>query len=383
MAAERKPKTPLHLRLTCEDWVETFKELNRAELGVLYYIRCLDPYGDRELEVDSTEVSEKLGIHRTSVSRALKALNDKQLISLEITKAKVSSKAKNRKATLLCMDAHQVHGRTSNCTNAQQTSMDAQDESVGAQQECMDAQQSYIRNVRAENTISDLDQTNSNCDQTIPPNPPEGESIEALTVAEIVEEEVNVPPSQENISNLRLPNPQSNSVLDKSSERRVATNAKRTKLAEKELQYFFRVYQSEKPGNFINHKQLSPQHAKAIKKLVDEYSDRSLEIFAAALIWVREQDNDWWRVQSRSLGLDELISNGKLFRFADKHFDALESDKNYRDRVEGRAMSKDKARNNGFLIINENGERVTGVSAECAEAVANDPMLQFFLEAKL
>jgi hypothetical protein len=77
------------------------------------------------------------------------------------------------------------------------------------------------------------------------------------------------------------------------------------------------------------------------------------------------------------------MSNSKLTEYADKHFFAMETDKAYCDRIEGRALSSDKARSNGFSIINENGEQVTGASAECAEAVANDAILQFFLEAKI
>jgi predicted transcriptional regulator len=160
-------KTPLHLRLTCEDWLENFRQLNRAELGVLYYIRCLDPYGDRELEVDSGKLATLLGIHRSTVSRALMSLKKKNLISMEITKTKVSSKAQNLKPTLLCMDAHHVHGRTSMRVDAQQMSADAQDKCMDAQDKCMDAQETYIRNAHAEKTSSDSDQTHTNA----PPEP--------------------------------------------------------------------------------------------------------------------------------------------------------------------------------------------------------------------
>lgn len=96
-----KVKTPIHLRLTYEDWKETFKGLTRAELGVLYAIRTLDPFGDRELEIDCSTWAFDLGLHRTSVSRALESLSQKQLIDMEIVKAKVKQKVSNRKMTLL------------------------------------------------------------------------------------------------------------------------------------------------------------------------------------------------------------------------------------------------------------------------------------------
>lgn len=82
-----KAKTLLHLRLTNEDWVECFKELTRAELGVLYYIRTKDPYGERNLEIDCSELGKLLGIHRTSISRALEELVRKGLLDSKYSKA--------------------------------------------------------------------------------------------------------------------------------------------------------------------------------------------------------------------------------------------------------------------------------------------------------
>jgi DNA-binding MarR family transcriptional regulator len=125
--AMSKGKTPLHLRLTHTDWVECFTELNKAELGVLFYIRTLDPYGDRELDVRSEVVAEVLGLHRSSVSRALKTLANKNLINLEITSAKVTSKARSLKTTALCTDAQ------SERTDAQSERTDAQSERTDAQ----------------------------------------------------------------------------------------------------------------------------------------------------------------------------------------------------------------------------------------------------------
>jgi predicted transcriptional regulator len=87
MTTEKKrTETPLYLRLTCEDWLKTFKQLNKTELGVLYYIRTLDPSGDREIEIDFGCVSGTLGIHRTSVSRAIESLVTKKLLSAKYAK---------------------------------------------------------------------------------------------------------------------------------------------------------------------------------------------------------------------------------------------------------------------------------------------------------
>lgn len=97
---QQKGKSQLHLRLTNEDWVTCFKDLTRSELGVLFYIRTLDPYGDRDLEIDVPEVGNILGMHRTTVSRAIESLSAKGLIEIEIQRVKVR-RVSNKRLTLL------------------------------------------------------------------------------------------------------------------------------------------------------------------------------------------------------------------------------------------------------------------------------------------
>jgi hypothetical protein len=110
-----------------------------------------------------------------------------------------------------------------------------------------------------------------------------------------------------------------------------------------EFGVFLEAYLSEKPSNFVKHSVLSEKHIKTIRKLVKTYGDRSLEIFSAALTWCREQDDNWWRTTGK-FSLDNLCSNGKLFEYADKHFDSMESDPKYEARVKGKAPSLDKKR---------------------------------------
>ena len=83
-------------RLTHHDWVECFTKLSRSELGVLFYLRTLNPFGDRRLKINCQAIGEVLDIHRTSVSRALKKLEQVNLIELEITSAQVKLKTSNR-----------------------------------------------------------------------------------------------------------------------------------------------------------------------------------------------------------------------------------------------------------------------------------------------
>lgn len=76
-------------KLTHHDWVECFTKLNRSELGVLFYLRTLNPFGDRRLKINCQAIGEILDIHRTSVSRALKKLEGQKFIELEIVSAQV------------------------------------------------------------------------------------------------------------------------------------------------------------------------------------------------------------------------------------------------------------------------------------------------------
>ena len=79
----------LHLRLTKQQWIQDFKSLTRAQLGVLYYIETSDPFGDRGLGVTVTEIGQELGLDKSSVSRALKSLDQMGYINLEIIRATV------------------------------------------------------------------------------------------------------------------------------------------------------------------------------------------------------------------------------------------------------------------------------------------------------
>ncbi|HEY9631007.1 MAG TPA: hypothetical protein V6C84_27260 [Coleofasciculaceae cyanobacterium] len=40
----------LHYRLINEEWLKISQDLKLAELRVLYYLRTLDPFGDRQLK---------------------------------------------------------------------------------------------------------------------------------------------------------------------------------------------------------------------------------------------------------------------------------------------------------------------------------------------
>ncbi|MCC5604647.1 helix-turn-helix domain-containing protein [Nostoc sp. CHAB 5714] len=47
----------------------------------------------RELEIDTSQLAEEIGISRRSVQRALKAIQENEVFEVEFTKAKVKRKA--------------------------------------------------------------------------------------------------------------------------------------------------------------------------------------------------------------------------------------------------------------------------------------------------
>lgn len=76
-----------------EEWLRACWELTPAQKDVLYYIRTLDPYGDG-VELSVSGIARKLStenkeVHRSTVSRALKALDERGFIDLELLKVKV------------------------------------------------------------------------------------------------------------------------------------------------------------------------------------------------------------------------------------------------------------------------------------------------------
>lgn len=86
--------TPLHYRLTNEEWLKAVRELTESQKDVLYYLRTLDPYGDRKLEIGVRELAKTLGLDPSTVSRALKALDEKGYIDLEIVQARIKLNSK-------------------------------------------------------------------------------------------------------------------------------------------------------------------------------------------------------------------------------------------------------------------------------------------------
>jgi hypothetical protein len=90
----QEPRTQknLHYRLTCEEWLSISKELKLAELRVLYYLRTLDPFGDRQLNLKVIDIAQATGLQKGTVSKALRVLANHEYIDLEMVTVQIRVK---------------------------------------------------------------------------------------------------------------------------------------------------------------------------------------------------------------------------------------------------------------------------------------------------
>ncbi|MGL4375429.1 MAG: helix-turn-helix transcriptional regulator [Microcoleaceae cyanobacterium] len=72
-----------------KEWIKVCKELSSGARDVLYFIRTADPYSNG-VEVTAAAIAKELGVNRSTVSRALKELDSKGYIEMEIVSAKVA-----------------------------------------------------------------------------------------------------------------------------------------------------------------------------------------------------------------------------------------------------------------------------------------------------
>jgi hypothetical protein len=103
-----------------DEWLRACHELTPAQKDVLYFIRTLDPYGE-SLELSIAEIARQLStddktVHRSTVSRALKELDAKAFIDMELLHIKVNIKAKGvhccDQTTVLPTDNERDHDAT-------------------------------------------------------------------------------------------------------------------------------------------------------------------------------------------------------------------------------------------------------------------------------
>jgi Fe2+ or Zn2+ uptake regulation protein len=81
-----------------DEWVRACQELTPSQRDVLYFIRTLDPYGNG-LKITAAEIARQLStgrktVHRQTISRALKELDAKGFIDIELVEVRVKIKPK-------------------------------------------------------------------------------------------------------------------------------------------------------------------------------------------------------------------------------------------------------------------------------------------------
>lgn len=222
------------------------------------------------------------------------------------------------------------------------------------------------------------DQKEENQNTESPPTPKRGKADRAAAQMDLFPEEK---PLLESIGSLpvkaeivhQTENPSCSSIVPGSFENIEQWD----KMTDENLKtWFFQVYQQEKPSNFTEHKEISSDHLRAIKTLCKKYPQDAIARFRDALIWTREQSDAWWR--DKQISLSNLMTNGKVAEYADKHATAMKHDRAYRDRVEGKKPSMDKGRS---FVVDEAGNQETGAMADIARAYATDPIFRMLMEA--
>ena len=79
--------------LKSEEWLNSINQLTHSELKVLYYVRSLDPYNNginlTPAQIARDLSTEKNKMHRSTVGRALKTLDRKGFINMELLRVRL------------------------------------------------------------------------------------------------------------------------------------------------------------------------------------------------------------------------------------------------------------------------------------------------------
>ena len=88
---------PSFFKLTNDIWLAAIHELSVPDLKILFHLLTLKPLHDNWFQITTKDIAIATGLHRTTVTRALKRLSEKGCINLEITTAwvRITQKGKN------------------------------------------------------------------------------------------------------------------------------------------------------------------------------------------------------------------------------------------------------------------------------------------------
>ncbi|AFY74754.1 transcriptional regulator [Synechococcus sp. PCC 7502] len=90
-----------------KEWTEVRQNLKPVEIVVLYHLRTLDPFGDRTMRINVTELATELKINRSTCSRALKTLCNEGYITLQLDTVVVTVKKEcDQKSTGVIKKSH-------------------------------------------------------------------------------------------------------------------------------------------------------------------------------------------------------------------------------------------------------------------------------------
>lgn len=79
--------------LKSSEWLDSISQLTHSELKILYYVRSLDPYNNG-IDLSASQIARDLStdknkMHRSTVGRALKSLDRKGFINMELIKVRI------------------------------------------------------------------------------------------------------------------------------------------------------------------------------------------------------------------------------------------------------------------------------------------------------
>ncbi|WP_052672381.1 helix-turn-helix domain-containing protein [Aliterella atlantica] len=92
--------------LQTEEHMKASRELTKAQMIVFYYFKTIDPFGEKWININITELAEQLGLSRITVSRALKVLDNLGWLEFELTsiQGRVRSERSNECAEPIAND---------------------------------------------------------------------------------------------------------------------------------------------------------------------------------------------------------------------------------------------------------------------------------------
>lgn len=97
--------------LTQEEWLDISEKLTMAEARVLYYLRTSSPFGDRPIELSVRNLARTLNLGASTVSRALRHLNDCKYIDLRTLNLNCRVLPKGLHTTRLDKKLEQIEGQ--------------------------------------------------------------------------------------------------------------------------------------------------------------------------------------------------------------------------------------------------------------------------------